>query len=188
MFNGRFWLLFLDGEPGYEVLENYQSWCQAQGTRYNIDDNEPLYTKKYENCPFPGPQTRYHSEHQTQSENTANYNPSMRSSLHIRRRERLDNTSTVHEPRPENPVRVREHAILQTDHDELTAAEARADQSADVLRVGKVEGGVDFVENVHGCWGVLEEGEDEGEGDEGTGEVLVCVLRCSNWRGWESYR
>ena len=34
--------------------------------------------------------------------------------------------------------------------------------------MGEVEGGVDFVEDVHGRGGVLEEGEDEGEGDEGS--------------------
>ena len=94
--------------------------------------------------------------------------------LHIRRRERLDNTRAVHEPRPENAVRVREHAILQTDDDELAAAEARADQAADVLRVREVERGVDFVEDVHWRGGVLEEGEDEGAGEGvvgGQGEV-----------------
>jgi hypothetical protein len=53
--------------------------------------------------------------------------------LHIRRRESLDHTRTIHEPCPENAVRVCEHAVLQTDDDELTAAEARADQAADVL-------------------------------------------------------
>lgn len=91
------------------------------------------------------------------------------SSLHISRRERLHHTRAIHEPRPENPVGVREHAVFQTDDDKLAAAEARADQSADVLRVRQVERGVDFVEDVHGCGRVLQEGEDEGEGDEGAG-------------------
>jgi hypothetical protein len=89
-------------------------------------------------------------------------------SLHIRRRQRLHHTRTIHEPRPEDPVRIRKHAVLQTHDDELAAAEARADQAADVLRVRQVEGRVDLVEDVHGCWRVLEEGEDEGEGDEGS--------------------
>jgi len=84
--------------------------------------------------------------------------PHHRSLLHIRRRESLDHTRTIHESRPENAVRVREHAVLQTDDDELTAAEARADQATDVLSVREIESGVDFVENVHGCWGVLEQG------------------------------
>jgi hypothetical protein len=87
------------------------------------------------------------------------------SSLHIRRRQRLHHTRAIHKPRAENPVRVRKHAVLQTDDDELAAAEARADQPADVLRVREVEGRVDFVEDVHGRGRVLEEGEDEGEGD-----------------------
>jgi len=78
--------------------------------------------------------------------------PHHRSLLHIRRRKSLDHTRTIHEPRPENAVRVRKHAVLQTDDDELTATEARADQAADVLGVGEIESGVDFVENVHGCW------------------------------------
>jgi hypothetical protein len=33
--------------------------------------------------------------------------------------------------------------------------------------VREIEGGVDFVEDVHGCGFELEEGHDEGEGDEG---------------------
>ena len=77
--------------------------------------------------------------------------------LHISRRKSLDHTRTIHEPCPENPVRVREHAILQADHDELTAAEARTDQATNVLGVGKIESGVDLVENIHGGWGVLEQ-------------------------------
>jgi len=88
------------------------------------------------------------------------------SSLHIRRRQRLHHTRTIHKPRPENPVRIRKHAVFQTDDDELATAEARADQAADVLCVRKIEGGVDFVEDVHGRWRVLQEREDEGEGDE----------------------
>lgn len=97
--------------------------------------------------------------------------------LHIRRRERLDHTRAVHEPCPENAVRVREHAVLQTDDDELTAAEACADQATDVLGVGEIESGVDLVEDVHGCWGVLEQGEDEGEGDERSVDVVSWKLR-----------
>lgn len=97
--------------------------------------------------------------------------------LHIRRCESLDHTRAIHEPRPENAVRVRKHAILQTDDDELTAAEARADQATDVLGVGEIESGVDLVEDVHGCWGVLEQGEDEGEGDERSVDVVSWKLR-----------
>ena len=81
------------------------------------------------------------------------------------RRQRLNNTRAIHKPGPEDPIRIRKHAVLETDDDELAAAEARADQAADVLRVRQVEGGVDFVQDVHGCGGVLQEGEDEGKGD-----------------------
>jgi hypothetical protein len=77
--------------------------------------------------------------------------------LHIRRRKRLNHTRTIHKSRPENPVRIRKHAILQTDNNELTSAEASADQAANVLRVREIERGVHFVENVHGSRGVLEQ-------------------------------
>jgi hypothetical protein len=88
------------------------------------------------------------------------YNPPnthQSSSLHISRRKRLHHTRTIHEPCPENPVRIRKHAVLQTDNNELTAAEASADQATDILRVREIESGVHFVENVHGSWRVLEE-------------------------------
>lgn len=111
----------------------------------------------------------------------ASYTPSQHSAiislLHIRRRESLDHTRAIHKPCPENAVRVREHAILQTDDDELTAAEARADQATDVLGVREIESGVDFVENVHGCWGVLEQGKDEGEGDERSRGIVSLRLK-----------
>lgn len=37
----------------------------------------------------------------------------------------------------------------------------------------QIERGVDFVEDVHGSRGVLEEGEDEGEGYEGSTKVTI---------------
>jgi hypothetical protein len=43
--------------------------------------------------------------------------------------------------------------------------------------VGEIESGVDLVEDVHGCWGVLEQGEDEGEGDERSVDVVSWKLR-----------
>ena len=55
--------------------------------------------------------------------------------LHIRWRECLNHTGTIHKPCSENPVRIRKHAVLQTDDDELTAAETCADQATDVLGV-----------------------------------------------------
>ena len=96
--------------------------------------------------------------------------------LHIRRREGLDHTRTIHKPHPENAVGICEHAILQTNDDELTAAESRANEPANVLGVREIESGVDLVENVHGCWGVLEQGEDEGEGDEGSVDIVSSEI------------
>jgi hypothetical protein len=88
-------------------------------------------------------------------------------SLEIRRSQRLHHTSTLREPCPENPIRVHEHAILQTDNNKLTTLKPGLDEATDVLGVGKIEGGVDFVEDIHGRWFELQEGHDEGEGDEG---------------------
>ena len=116
----------------------------------------------------------------------ASYTPSQHSTvislLHIRRRESLDHARAIHK----DAVRVREHAVLQTDDDELTSAEARPDQATDVLGVGEIESGVDFVENVHGCWGVLEQREDKGEGDEGSRGIVSLKLRMLMGR-WETY-
>ena len=91
--------------------------------------------------------------------------------LQIRRRQALNNTSAIHEPRPEYPVRILEHAILERHHDELRSMEPRLDQPTDILRVREVQGGVDLVQNVHGCRLELQEGEDEGEGDQGSSRV-----------------
>jgi hypothetical protein len=79
-------------------------------------------------------------------------------SLHIRRRQRLHHTRPIHKSGPKNPICIRKHAVLQTDDDKLTPAEARADQAADVLGVRQVERRVHFVKDVHGGWRVLKEG------------------------------
>lgn len=95
-------------------------------------------------------------------------------SLEIRRSQRLHHTSTLREPRPENPIRVHEHTIFQTDNNKLTALKPGLDEATDVLGMRKIEGGVDFVEDIHGCWLELQESHDEGDGDEGalaTGEL-----------------
>ena len=89
-------------------------------------------------------------------------------SPHLRRRQRLHHTRALLEPGAENPIGILEHAILQAHDDELRPAEPGFDQPADVLGVGQVERSVDFVEDVHGRGGVLQQGEDEGEGDEGS--------------------
>lgn len=55
--------------------------------------------------------------------------------FHISRSQGLDDTRSFAESRPEDPVGVLEHAVLQGDDDELRSLEARLDQTADVLRV-----------------------------------------------------
>jgi hypothetical protein len=44
------------------------------------------------------------------------------------------------------------------------------------LGVRKIESGVNLVENVHGCWRVLEQREDEGEGDEGSVDIVSSEI------------
>lgn len=78
----------------------------------------------------------------------------------------LNHARPIAEPCPEEHVRIRKQPFLEGDDDELRTAEARAEERADVLRVREVERGVNFVEDVDGCGLELEEGEDEGEGDE----------------------
>ena len=56
-------------------------------------------------------------------------------SFHISRRKRLDSTCSIRKPRPENPICVLEHAILQTDDDKLGTFEPSLDQTADILCV-----------------------------------------------------
>ena len=56
-------------------------------------------------------------------------------SPHIRRRQSLNHTSAVHKPRPEDAVGIAEHAVLQTDDNELAALEPSADETTNILRV-----------------------------------------------------
>jgi hypothetical protein len=53
--------------------------------------------------------------------------------LHIRWRQRLHHTGTFAETSAEDAIRVLEHAVLQTDDDELRALETRLDETADIL-------------------------------------------------------
>jgi hypothetical protein len=100
-----------------------------------------IQEKLTKNHPFPRYQSTNHAHGRMQSRSSALalFAPRLRPSthqqslLHICRRKRLNHTGTIHKPRPENPVRIREHAILQTDNNELTAAEASADQAANIL-------------------------------------------------------
>jgi len=87
--------------------------------------------------------------------------------VEIRCSQCLHHTRAFGEPCPENSIRILEHAIFQTYHDELTALESRLDKPTDVLGVGEIEGSIDFIEDVHGGGFELEQCHDEGEGDEG---------------------
>ena len=107
----------------------------------------------------------------------ARHYPDIRSSTkstspHVRWRQRLDYRGTLLEPGSENPVCILEHAILQTDNDELTALESSLDQPTNILRMRQIERGIDFVEDVHRRWLELEERHDQGEGDERSGRIL----------------
>lgn len=73
-------------------------------------------------------------------------------SFHVSRRKRLDSTGPIRKPRPKDPICILEHAILQTDDDELGALESSLDQSTDVLCVRQIQSGVNLIENVHGSW------------------------------------
>ena len=87
---------------------------------------------------------------------------------YIRRPKHLHHTRTIHKSRSENAVCISKHSILQTHNNELTAPEPCPDQTSDVLCVRKIERRVDFVQDVHRRWRVLEEGEDEGQRNQGS--------------------
>ena len=76
------------------------------------------------------------------------------------RRQTLHYARTLTEPRAEDPICILKHAILQTDHNELTPLEARLDQPTDILCVAEVERGIDLVEDVHWCRFELQERHD----------------------------
>ena len=61
----------------------------------------------------------------------------------------LYNTRTLLKARPEYPISILKHAILQADHNKLAASEPGLDQSANILCVRKVQRGINFVENIH---------------------------------------
>jgi len=72
-----------------------------------------------------------------------------RSSPQISRSQSLYNTCSLGEPSPEDPVRVLEHAILQTDDDELGTLEPCFDQPPNILRVREIQCGIHLVQDVH---------------------------------------
>lgn len=78
-------------------------------------------------CPI---QTRHHT---TKNHARSHSSPIL---FKIRSSQRLYHTRALTKPRPEDTIRIQEHVILQTDHDELAALEATLDQTSDVLGVG----------------------------------------------------
>ena len=82
-------------------------------------------------------------------------------SSQIRRSKRLYNTCTFTKSRPEYPIRILEHAILQTNNDELTSLEPGLDEPTNILRMGQIKSGINFVQNVHWCRLELKKSEDE---------------------------
>lgn len=78
-------------------------------------------------------------------------------------RHHRDDTGAFTKSRPKNPICVLEHAVLQTDNDKLRILKPSLNDSTDVLGVGQIEGGVDFVKNVHGCRLELQKSENKGQ-------------------------
>ena len=68
---------------------------------------------------------------------------------------------TIDKSRPENHIRVVEHAFLQTDHYELAVGEVGAKHESDVLCVREVQGRVHFVQDVHGRWLEQQQRQDQ---------------------------
>ena len=102
-------------------------------------------------------------------------------------RSALDDARAVAEARPEEDVGVREEALLERDDDELCAAEPRAEEGADVLRVRQVQRRVDLVEDVHRCWLELQQRHDQRQRDQRPEffffffimfDICVCVCVC----------
>lgn len=89
------------------------------------------------NPPFPTPpRISYTRRCRQPAKSTSNQIQTRPTNLfQVGRRQRLNYTRSLAEPRPENPVRVLEHAVLQTDDDELGALEPRLYQPANILRM-----------------------------------------------------
>lgn len=78
----------------------------------------------------------------------------------------MNDTGTLAEASAENAVGILEHAILERDDDELGSLESGLDESTDVLCVGQIQGSIDLVKNVHGRGLELQEGHDQGQGNQ----------------------
>jgi hypothetical protein len=75
------------------------------------------------------PQTPAHATNQTAYAKREYPNPSHSATA----TRSLYNTRPVNETRTEDTVRVLEHAVLETDDNELTALEARLEEATDIL-------------------------------------------------------
>jgi len=80
----------------------------------------------------------------------------------------FNNACTVSELSPEQHVGIIKQAVLQTDHNKLRILEPILEQLPDMLGMGEIESGIDFVQNVHWSGFELEQGHNQGEGDEGS--------------------
>ena len=78
----------------------------------------------------------------------------------------LDDASAVAKAGAKEDIRISEEALLERDDDELGAAEACAEERADVLRVREVERSVDLVEDVHRRGLELQQRHDQRERDQ----------------------
>jgi hypothetical protein len=67
----------------------------------------------------------------------------------------------LHQLSAEDTIGVFEHAVLQTDNDELRATELGPDEAANVLRMREIQRCIDFVKNVQRRWLELEYCQDE---------------------------
>lgn len=65
--------------------------------------------------------------------------------------QRLYDARAFAEPGSEDSVGILEHAVFQTDDNELRALEPSLDQTPYILRVREVQSGVNLIQDVHRC-------------------------------------
>ena len=78
----------------------------------------------------------------------------------------FNNARTVSELCSEQHIGIIKQPVLQTDHNELRILEPILEQLPDMLGMGEIERGVDFVQNVHWSRFELEQRHNQREGDE----------------------
>jgi len=76
--------------------------------------------------------------------------PDARPSFQLSRTHNRHHTRTLTKARAKHPIRILEHAILQTHHNKLRTLKARLDQTTNILRVRKIQCRVHLVKDVHG--------------------------------------